>query len=316
MTENALWRYSTLILFCLALFFASFAEKVLVYDPEKGIIFVEKNQSQPNKKPVTPTQSSSSAKSNTVDIHTGRKKDPPELYFRSGLEYFQNGDLNNALKNFSYADSVAPRPEYTLWKAKTLRQLGDYDKMLYLMHQIIENFPESNVADDALFELALHYQKVDDYERAGLLYSRLAEQYPFGVLYSTGEELREIAREQRKLMRAELINLLSILGYTSDDLNANLHSFQMHNQLELTANADQQTVRQIKNKHREFLKNEELQIQNKEKIKKLSFFLYCSGTISALLLLISIFLQLKIRSKKQHISELMKILKDLDLGKL
>lgn len=289
-----------------------YAEKVLIYDPEKGIIFVEKESGVKKNK----TPSSASQKKPKTDIHLGRKKDPPDLYFKSGLEYFKNSDFKNALKNFTYADSVDPHPEYMLWKAKSLRQMGDFDKMLYLMQQLIENYPESDVADDALFELALHYQKIDDYHRAGLIYSQLTEQYPFGLLFSTGEELREIAREQKKLMRAELINLLSILGFSGDDLNTSVGNFQKGNYLEITGNADQKTVQLIKHKHKQFLINEEQQIEEKLYLQKLRFLLLIAGAVSIVTLLILIILRSRINSRKQHLSELQKILTDLDVGKL
>ncbi len=294
-----------------------YAEKVIVYDPVKGIIFVDKNEAEKQKKNTSNSSvTQKQRKTSTVDLHPGRKKDPPELYFRSGLEYFQNGDYKNALKNFSYADSVAPSPQSMLWKAKTYRQMGDFNKMLFIMQQIIENFPESDVADDALFELALHYQKIDDYERASLLYTRLTEQYPFGLLFSTGEELREVAREQKRLMRAELINLLSILGFSGDDFSANIRSFQKSNNLEITGNPDQKTVQMIRTRHSEFLQEEQRLLLEQKKREKSYPMLFGFGAVSLITLVLLILLQFKIKAKKQHISELRKIITDLDLGKL
>ncbi len=304
-------------LLCCTIHSFLYADKVIVYDPEKGIIFVDKNEAEKQKKnnhssPATQKQ----RKSNSADLHIGRKKDPPELYFRSGLEYFQNGDYKNAMKNFSYADSVAPSPQSMLWKAKTYRQMGDFNEMLFLMQQIIENFPDSDVADDALFELALHYQKIDDYERASLLYTRLTEQYPFGLLFSTGEELREIAREQKKLMRAELINLLSILSFSEDQLTANIRSFQKSNNLEITGNADQKTVQTIRTQHTEFLHEEQKQLLEQKNREKSSHMLLGAGVVSLITLVSLILLQLKINAKKKHIAELRKFISDLDLSKL
>jgi tetratricopeptide (TPR) repeat protein len=294
-----------------------YAEKVIVYDPVKGIIFVDKNEAEKQKKNTSNSSvTQKQRKTSTVDLHPGRKKDPPELYFRSGLEYFQNGDYKNALKNFSYADSVAPSPQSMLWKAKTYRQMGDFNKMLFIMQQIIENFPESDVADDALFELALHYQKTDDYERASLLYTRLTEQYPFGLLFSTGEELREVAREQKRLMRAELINLLSILGFSGDEFSANVRSFQKSNNLEITGNPDQKTVQMIRTRHSEFLQEEQRLLLEQKKREKSYPMLFVCGAVSLITLVLLILLQFKIKAKKQHISELRKIITDLDLGKL
>ncbi|HEX3019932.1 MAG TPA: tetratricopeptide repeat protein [Chitinispirillaceae bacterium] len=317
MNRSALGHYYLTAILCCTAYSFLHAEKVLVYDPVKGIIFVDKKDGEMQKKNIHSSAiSPKSAKSSRTDIHIGRKKDPPELYFKSGLEYFQNGDYKNALKNFCYTDSVDPNPQSMLWKAKTYRQMGDFDKMLFIMQQIIENYPESDVADDALFELALHYQKTDDYHRAVLLYARLTEQYPFGLLFSTGEELREIAREQRKLMRAELVNLLSILGYTGGDVTNSLRSFQKTNDLEVSGNADQKTVQLIRTRHTEFLHNEEKQLQEQKNLEKFKVIFMIASGLSLLSLLLIILMQSRIHTKKQHICELRKILSDLDLSKL
>ncbi|NLL14738.1 MAG: tetratricopeptide repeat protein [Fibrobacter sp.] len=317
MNRTALGFQFLPFLLCCTIHSFLYAEKVIVYDPVKGIIFVDKNEAEKQKKNTSSTSvAKKQKKSSSADLHIGRKKDPPELYFKSGLEYFKNGDYKNALKNFSYADSVAPSPQSMLWKAKTYRQMGDFDKMLFIMQQIIENFPDSDVADDALFELALHYQKIDDYERASLLYTRLTEQYPFGLLFSTGEELREIAREQKKLMRAELINLLSILGFSGDELTVNIRSFQKSNNMEITGSADQKTVQMIRTRHTEFLHEEQKQLLEQNKRKKSSVMLLGAAAVSVFILGMLILLRLKINTKKQHIAELRKIITDLDLSKL
>jgi tetratricopeptide (TPR) repeat protein len=317
MNRTALGYQFLPFLLCCMIHSFLYAEKVIVYDSIKGIIFLDKSEAEKQKKKARSSSvTQKQKKQNSVDLHIGRKKDPPELYFRSGLEYFQNGDYKNALKNFSYADSVAPSPQSMLWKAKTYRQMGDFNKMLFIMQQIIENFPDSDVADDALFELALHYQKLDDYERASMLYTRLAEQYPFGLLFSTGEELREIAREQKKLMRAELINLLSILGFSGDDFTANIRNFQKRNHLEITGNADQKTVQMIRARHAEFLNEEQKHLLEQKNRKKSSLMLLGAAAVSVITLVLLILLQLKIKAKKQHISELKKILTDLDLNRL
>jgi tetratricopeptide (TPR) repeat protein len=162
--------------FCILLLAAAFtqpsAERVLMYDEERGIVFVDKNEQDQQKQkprqehvaPMLPRQAPSAQKKG--DIHVGRKKDPPDLYFKSGLQYFRNGDYLAALKNFTYARAADPQPQYFLWMGKTYRQLEQYDKMMSIMQEILKRYPESDVADDALFEIAFYYQKNDDYDRA------------------------------------------------------------------------------------------------------------------------------------------------------
>lgn len=300
------------------------AAKELMYDPDKGIIFIDKYETSVGQKPAghpvekapqrvaeRPTKPKSDS-----DIHVGRKKDPPELYFKSGLEYFKNGDFSSALKNFKFADSVDHRPEYRLWIGKTLRSLGSIDDMLKTMIEIINREPDCDVADDALFELALHYKNTDDYEKSMQLFSQLIEQYPFGLAYSTGEELREIAREQRRLMRAEMINALSILGYIGEDLPASYRKFQQENKLPVTEIGDRQTVKAIKELHRRYIEKEESRAAKKLRLDRYSVWLYgaiAAGVLNTLFLLL---LFSKIRTRKRQLAELNTIITDLDVKKL
>lgn len=310
----------------------SYAEKELIYDPEKGIIFVEKGSApattptsgrstnrtaSSSKKPAT-TQRKTAARrgKSSNDIHVGRHKDPPKLYFKSGLEYFKNSDFVNALKNFSYADSVAPKPEYTLWIGKTLRQLDRSGEMLKTMFDIIKNQPDSDVADDALFEIALYYQAQNDYEKASQLFTRMIEQYPFGLSYPSGEELRELARNERRRMRAEMINILTTIGFIGEDLPASYLIFQKAFQLPFSSVGDQVTINAIKEQHRLYLEKEQKKLDDETKIGRYRLWIYGAigaGCLNVLLLLI---LTAKVRSRKKHLEELSSLISDLDIKKL
>lgn len=309
----------------------SYAEKELMYDPEKGIIFVEKGSAaatpapgrsanhtpSPAIKPAsalrkTPARAGKSAN----DIHVGRHKDPPELYFTSGLEYFKNSDFANALKNFSYADSVAPKPEYTLWIGKALRQLNQADAMLKTMFGIIQNQPESDVADDALFEIARYYQTQDDYEKASQLFTRLIEQYPFGLAYPSGEELRELARNERRRMRAEMINILTTVGFIGEDLPTSYLSFQKAFQLPLSGVGDQLTIKAIKEQHRLSLEKEQKKLDDETKTGRYRLWIYGAIGAGCLNILLLLVLTVRVRSRKKHLIELNNLISDLDVKKL
>jgi tetratricopeptide (TPR) repeat protein len=297
------------------------AENELMYDPEKGIIFVEKGTASSPKTARDKQQSKKRSKKRNIhksssDIHIGRKKDPPKLYFKSGLEYYKNNDFSNAYKNFIFADSVDHQPEYRLWIGKTLRKLNKIDDMLKTMFNIIKEEPDCEVADDALLELALYYKMANDYEKATQLFTRLIEQYPFGLSFSTGEELREIAREQRRLMRAEMINILTTLGYIGEDLPTSYHNFQKANDLPVTETGNLQTVIAIKNLHKEYLKQQELKSRQQQQFERYHVWIYimiAAGCINIVLLLM---LLLKAKGRKKQLVELQKIVTDLDVNKL
>ncbi|MBD3319673.1 MAG: tetratricopeptide repeat protein [Chitinivibrionales bacterium] len=300
------------------------AEKVLVYDEEKGIIFVEKDQAGTQMKPSKKKKKSEQRQthrgakpapeppSKKKDIHIGREKDPPDLYFRSGLEYFKNKDYENALKNFTFADSADPKPLYSLWVGKSLRQLGRDQQMLFVMDKIINTFPESDVADDALFEKAFYHQKIGDYENAMRLYAQLSEQYPFGQSFSNGQEFREIAREQRRIMRAEIISILRLLGYTGEDISDLYRSFQKAEGLEVTGGGNLETIKAIRSRHEDLLQKEEEKRAMEKRVnrhRKWGLFLGAFAFVNMVVIVVQ---RMIIHAKTKHLESLTHELSDLD----
>lgn len=319
-----------LIVAITGMFFYLFAEKGINYDPEKGIIFSKdptvsdlpsaaKNIPEKKNTHTASVRSVSTVASPSLkkeDLHINRKKDPPEAYFKSGLEYFRNGDFNNALKNFNYADSLVGFPLYKLWKAKALRRMDRYQPMLALLIEITTDTDSSDVADDALLEMAIYYKGINDYEKSLETLTRLIEQYPFGLSSATGEELSSIARDQRRLIRQEMINSLAILGYQKDDLATAYRQFQKENNLEITGTGTIETVSLIKHLNDVALKNHEKEIEKTKQLEK-----YQGLMIPVFLLLFcavaSLFvLRIKINSRKKQLLELRHTIIELDTGKL
>ncbi len=304
-----------------------FSQQGINYDPEKGIIFSDDNSAKhvpepeknvESKKKHVPRQQPSIAKpvSKNNTIHLNRKKDPPETYYKSGLEYFKNEDFPNALKNFSHADSFASLPLYKLWKAKTLRRLGNIPAMFRLLNEIATKYDNSDIADDALLELAVYYKSSNDYEKALETLTKLIEQYPFGISSATGEELTSIARDQRRLIRQEMINSLAIIGYQVEDLASAYREFQQNNRLKITGTGNVQTVSLIKKLHEQLLQKQDEESEKTRELAKYQWIMVvcCAVLFSTLILLI--ILRLNINSRKKHLLELKCILLELDTGKL
>jgi tetratricopeptide (TPR) repeat protein len=307
------------------------AQNEILYDPEKGIMFVDNKDSA--KKAVSPKPLISQSKKDgkikstveavppqlpvlshrdSTDLHIGRKKDPPTLYFMSGLEYFKNGDYANALHNFRYADSVGRKPIFSLWVGKTQRQLGRPDKMLAIMRDILKNQATSDIADDALFEMAAYYQDIDDYDTASILYTKLAEQYPFGESHSTGERYIDIAQEQRKMMRAEMNNMLAILGYANDDLSENFVSFQKNYHLKTTGTGDRTTVQTMKKTYQKMLDREKQNADVKEQAKRYLLWAGVAGVAGFFNILFAIWLLNSIYARKRHLDQVRENIAELD----
>lgn len=307
------------------------AQNEILYDPEKGIMFVDTKDtakksvsqkaliSQKKKEGNTgsvaeenPPQIPVLSHRDSTDLHIGRKKDPPTLYFMSGLEYFKNGDYPNALHNFLYADSVGRKPIFRLWVGKTLRQLGKSDRMLAIMRDIIKKEPTCDVADDALFEMAAYYQDIDDYDTASLLYTKLSEQYPFGESHSTGERYIDIAQEQRKMMRAEMNNMLAILGYTNEEIADNFRSFQKNNRLKETGTDDRATVQAMKKTYQKMLDREKLNALVKEQAKRYLLWAGVAGVAGFINILFALWIMNLILARKRHLDQLKENIAELD----
>jgi len=250
------------------------------------------------------------------DIHVGRKKDPPDLYFKSGLQYFRNGDYLTALKNFTYARAADPQPQYFLWMGKTYRQLEQYDKMMSIMQEILKRYPESDVADDALFEIAFYYQKNDDYDRATEKYAELAEQYPFGVSFSSGEEFLEVSRKQRQIMRAEMVLAMKVLGYEAKAQAGAYRAFQKKNGLPATGRPTRETVRAIKEKYNEKVSRDAQASAESERVKQGTVWALVGAAALALNFWMLLALRAKVRLRKRQVANLTTILSDLDTKSL
>ncbi|MBN1128551.1 MAG: hypothetical protein JXA71_06170 [Chitinispirillaceae bacterium] len=306
------------------------AQGEILYDPEKGIMFVDKKDTA--KKGVSPKPLISFKKKGgkgdsaaegavpghraSTDLHVGRKKDPPTLYFMSGMEYFKNGDYSNALNNFLYADSVGKKPVFRLWVGKAWRQLDKPEKMLAIMSEIVSKEPASDVADDALFEMAAYYQGIDDYDSAIHLYTKLSEGYPFGESHSTGERYIDVVREQRKLMRAEMNNMLAILGYTNEELEDNYRSFQKNHRLKENGIGDRATVMAVKKMYQKLLDREMQHERVREQASRYILWAGIAGAAGSIIIFLSFWLMAQLRAEKKHLSEIRKNIAELDSKRL
>jgi len=310
----------------------AFAEKVLMYDEEKGIVFVDKDDAkakpgshQPegvkaDDKPVVKKRVSLALQSQAGGVDNGliygKKKDPSHVYLESGLQFFKAGNYDDALQMFIHADSIDPQPLYSLWIGKTYRQLGKGDQELFIMKRILATYPDSSVAADALFEIGFYYQTSDDYEKAAATYTQLTEQYPFGKSYSNGEEFRDVAKRLKQMMRSDMLSTLRVLGYKGSELEDLYQNFQKDHGLQVTGLGSKETVSAIKQQYREF--------QNKEantsaKLSRNEKYINISIVMSSLCMIvcvIMVFARISARGKKRHCLALAQALADLDTRKL
>jgi tetratricopeptide (TPR) repeat protein len=195
---------------------------------------------------------------------------------------------------------------------KSYRKLNQPEKMIDVMMRIIEAYPQSDVADDALFEMAVHYQNSDEYQTATGLYKQLSEQYPFGVSYSTGEKYIDIARECRNKMHAEISNMLAILGYTHEDNAVNITSFQRNNHLKESGVADQKTVLAVKKMFQRILDREQKKARLDKEAERYLAWAGLAGAAGLCNIFVSIGILFQARARRRVLAELRANLAELD----
>ena len=125
------------------------------------------------------------------------------VYSRADLLDFQNKDslalmvldsLINGYPNHSLTD------EAWFKKAQILKSKGRFTEALVYLQDIIDKYPDDILADDALFQLAdLNENKLDDKEKAKVLYETLLTKYP-GSLFVVD------ARKRFRTLRGDKIN--------------------------------------------------------------------------------------------------------------
>jgi tetratricopeptide (TPR) repeat protein len=306
----------------------AYSEKVLMYDEEKGIIFIDKDEAQSRQqKPAATAEATEKPAvkrsmpqgkiptSRNVDngFIKGKKKDPSGVYFESGLQYFKAGNFDDALRQFIHADSIDPQPVYSLWIGKTYRQLGKGDQVLFIMKRILDTYPDSAVAADALFEIGFYYQTSDDYARAAATYTQLTEQYPFAKSYSNGEEFREVAKRLKQMMRSEMISTLKVIGYEGDEPEDLVRNFQKAQGLAVTGVEDQKTVRSVKLEYRQYQKSEAKKAAARARAGRYMKWSAVLSGVCLLCLAAMIAARMSAASRKKHVLALSQSVSDLDI---
>jgi tetratricopeptide (TPR) repeat protein len=219
----------------------------LIYDEEKGIISAqqdEKKDAAAPRKPRRPTSPNAEPSRNKYNLHPDREPDPPDAYFFSGLQFYSDSNYQAALENFTHAASLHDAGRYQLWIGKTQRSLGNDSIMLARMRLILETWPDCEVADDALFEMAWYYQQQQNYARAQELYIRLIEEYPFGRAFSSNQRFSDFAKKQLARMHGKTAAMLYALGYdTAMAFSTMVEKAQQNMGLEPHGRLDAHTMR-------------------------------------------------------------------------
>ncbi|OGJ84202.1 MAG: hypothetical protein A2268_10615 [Candidatus Raymondbacteria bacterium RifOxyA12_full_50_37] len=228
------------------------AKKVLKFDQQQGVIWVEEGKAPPPQKdfaPKAPVQEKVVVETTiTVREHVKTKKVTSESYFETGKKFYNNEDYAEALTYFQKAWIGEKNPLYLFWQGMCTRKLNDFKEMRALYEIIIRDFPKSEVADDALFYIAVVYQTDHSYDKAIELYRDIVEFYPNGQSEVGGFDLREEARKQLRFIKLDIISRLKILNYNDKNALTLIKDFQADNDLPVTGKPDRETIEQLTQK--------------------------------------------------------------------
>lgn len=219
----------------------------MYYSEHNGIMWVEESKLEEVKRTDKAGLLKKKKESGAEKARSKRKQKNYQTYFITGKRYFYEGDYVEALRFFENAYKLKKNPEYYLFIAKCHRKMENPKRMLTVLDGIQKLYPESDVADDALFEMALYYLTAFDYEKAAALFKKLTEQYPYGTSITNKQEFRAIAREQILIMEQEVKSLLRDIGLKKGSAEKRLTYMQKRLKLEQTGRPDLKTMTALRN---------------------------------------------------------------------
>ncbi|MFP4522552.1 MAG: tetratricopeptide repeat protein [Fibrobacterota bacterium] len=204
----------TLVIFSLIIFSTMLlnAEKVMIFDENKGIIFIEKEKVNDYRS----SKNSGESKKTSTKALSGKKNLNDKEYYKVGEEYWKDGEYDEALKLFRKAYRSKPLPRYYYWQARCLQE-KEQDGFKEMFLRIIKQNPDSDVADDALFMLGYEAELSRNYEEALEYYRNLIVKYPYGKSEVNHLDLPGMARSQISLIKSDVsrrLDLLNIRGNT------------------------------------------------------------------------------------------------------
>ncbi len=288
-----------------------YAEKVLFYSERNGIMWVEKSElekvkrmdrlpvkkQEKYKKDIKREVSRLQARAGVAD----RMKKDHKSYFEVGKKYFLTKNYKEAIKFFGNAYKIKKEPKYYLFIAKCYGELNKPKKMLKALRYIIKKFPQSDVADDALFGIAYFYQNNGDYNKSIEKYKQLAEQYPYGVSVISNLNFRTIARKQIRAMEHEVDYLLKLAKLHKGTIAERLKKVQKENNIRVTGVVNATTLKALKN----------VKVKSNNNNSKLINFISISIMLLLVNLIWALFLYKKIKQYELNMNNFENLVREL-----
>ena len=150
---------------------------------------------------------------------------------RLGDSYFSMRNYGRAMQYYDrLITSKAPSQDYALFQRGIIQGLqGNNDAKLSTLRSVIEQFPNSNYADDVAFEIPYTYFTMDDYDTAIEGLQQMIEQYP------------------RSSYAPRALMTIGLVQYNKDDTEAAMVTFRRVVEEHSTTDEARQALRSIEN---------------------------------------------------------------------
>ena len=100
-------------------------------------------------------------------IYNDKITENSPVYYKQGVEFYNNGDYQNAYYNFGKIKFISPLYTTAIYKqAKSAQRAGDFNSAILKYKLFLEKNPNSIFAQNAEYNLASCYYYLKDYENA------------------------------------------------------------------------------------------------------------------------------------------------------
>lgn len=114
-----------------------------------------------------------------------RRNLSPKEHYRKAYKMYKQGDLKNAIAEFTSFIAEHPVTNYTdnafYWRGECYYSMGEFMKALKEFDEVINKFPKSNKAPDAILKRGFSYIKLRNSSKAKEALQEVMDLYPFSV---------------------------------------------------------------------------------------------------------------------------------------
>lgn len=138
-----------------------------------------------------------------------------ELYFATVVSQYPESPFAE-LARLELAECRNSMAEHELYIARFYGRRGNFPALENRALEVVSRYPDSEAADEALYDLGRLYEESDQPQRAAMAYAALLQEHPLSPRLGEAEEaLRRLAIPRAEVGQAPRQALLAATGYTT-----------------------------------------------------------------------------------------------------